>query len=120
MAAIIGKLNSPVEDNGSRTVIYLQTSYDAVFDPNTGETLREALEDRSYPNADSVHTGLMTSESYQQLQALYKQLVIMDENNPGTACVWLELLSTTDTTPDSDGEGSSLDEGEEGTDVSGG
>ena len=47
MAAIIGKLNTPVGDDGSRTVIYLQTSYDAVFDPNTGETLREALEDRS-------------------------------------------------------------------------
>nr|DAK22953.1 MAG TPA: hypothetical protein [Caudoviricetes sp.] len=92
MAAIIGRLNSPVNEDGSRTVIYLETSVEAVVDPTTGKNLKEVLESLTYPDASSTASGLLSSENYKRLQEMYKQLMVVSKENPGRPCNWKEIV----------------------------
>lgn len=92
MAAIIGRLNSPVNEDGSRTVVYLETSVEAVVDPSTGKNLKEILESLTYPDASLTKSGLLSPENLRKIMESYNQLIVVGEENPGRACHWKEVI----------------------------
>ena len=91
MAAIIGRLNSPVKENGERDVIYFETSIDAVIDYTTGQTVREIIEEHTYPDASLTEPGLMSPEDKSHLDELYNQLIIVRATDPKRACLWMQV-----------------------------
>lgn len=94
MAAIIARLNSPVKEDGTRDVIYFETSIDAVIDHTTGKTVRDLINERTYPEATDTVAGLMGPQDKQNLDALYRQYIIVSRTDPERACQWYELLSS--------------------------
>ena len=92
MPAIIGRINTPLRDDGTRYQIYFETSIDAVVDPNTGKTVRQLIDEKTYPEASKTQAGLMSTQDKEHLDEIYNQLVVVSEENPGRPCIWYELL----------------------------
>lgn len=92
MSAIIGRLSSPVNQDGTRDRVYLETCVKGVIDPETGKRLDKILTDMKEPLATELNPGLMSAEDKAIVNRLYKKEVIVSEENPDRECIWIETI----------------------------
>lgn len=94
MPAVIARLNSPVKNDGGRDVIYFESSIDAVIDHTSGKSVRELIEERTYPEATETSSGLLSFTDKQHLEEIYRQMIIISDVNPEKPCQWFQLRSS--------------------------
>lgn len=95
MPAKIARINSPVTD-GERSILYFETSVDAVIDPKTGDTVRKMIQTHSYDPVSEDSDGIMTSEQYKAFLAMKKLAPVISPDKPDHECTWLKVLDETD------------------------
>ena len=95
MSAKIARINSPVVD-GERSILYFETSVDAVIDPKTGESVRKMIQTHTYDPVSEDTDGIMTAEQYKQFLAMLEISTVVSPDKPDRSCTWLKVLDEAD------------------------
>ena len=92
MSSILGRVSSPVNNDGTRDRVYFETCINGVVDPQTGKTLNTILTEMKEPMATELVPGLMSPEDKATINRLYEREVIVSDINPDRECIWIENI----------------------------